>query len=233
MKKRQRLGQHFLTSETVAKKIVAAAKISKNDLVLEIGTGKGILLPHLCKKAKKVVSIEADKQLYEFTKNQFSKMPNLQLGNGDGFKTSTNFTIFVSNLPYSKSRKALEWLIQKKYSKAIIMVQKEFYEKLNTKGNERKALSVLVNYSTDIKKIMDVNKTNFLPPPKVDSVVLLLSRKKPISKEVIETVNRLYSYKRKSLKNILKRFGKIIESNKRLEELSSEEIIKIAKQILK
>ena len=233
MKKRQRLGQHFLTSETVAKKIVAAAKISKNDLVLEIGTGKGILLPHLCKNAKKVVSIEADKQLYEFTKNQFSKMPNLQLGNGDGFKTSTNFTIFVSNLPYSKSRKALEWLIQKKYSKAIIMVQKEFYEKLNAKGNERKALSVLVNYSTDIKKIMDVNKTNFLPPPKVDSVVLLLSRKKPISKEVIETVNRLYSYKRKSLKNILKRFGKIIESNKRLEELSSEEIIKIAKQILK
>ncbi len=232
MRKRQRLGQHFLTSETVAKKIVSAASITQNDLVLEIGTGRGILLPHLCKKAKKVISIESDAKLYESAKNQFS-MPNLILRHGDGFKTRTNFTIFVSNLPYSKSREALEWLIQKKYSKAVVMVQKEFYEKLIAAGNDRKAISVLVNYSTEIEKIMNVDKSNFSPPPKVSSVVLRLNRKKTISKELIRTVNRLYSYKRKSLKNILKQFGKIIESNKRLEELSSEEIINIAKQIIK
>ena len=232
MRKRQRLGQHFLTSETVAKKIVSAASITQNDLVLEIGTGRGILLPHLCKNAKKVISIESDAKLYESAMNQFS-MPNLILRHGDGFKTRTNFTTFVSNLPYSKSREALEWLIQKKYSKAIIMVQKEFYEKLIAAGNDRKAISVLVNYSTEIEKIMNVDKSNFSPPPKVSSVVLRLNRKKTISKELIRTVNRLYSYKRKSLKNILKQFGKIIESNKRLEELSSEEIINIAKQIIK
>jgi 16S rRNA (adenine1518-N6/adenine1519-N6)-dimethyltransferase len=233
MRKRQRLGQHFLTSETVAKKIVNAASITKNDLVLEIGTGKGILLPNLCKKAKKVISIESDSTLYELAKRQFSKISNLVLRHGDGFKTSTNFTIFVSNLPYSKSRDAMEWLIQKKYSRAIVMVQKEFYEKLIATGNERKAISVLVNYSTNIEKIMHVDKNNFFPPPKVNSVVLKLNRKKTISKELIKTVNRLYSYKRKSIQNILKQFGKIIESNKRLEELSTEEIINIAKQILK
>jgi len=232
MRKRQRLGQHFLTSETVAKKIVSAASITQNDLVLEIGTGRGILLPHLCKNAKKVISIESDAKLYESAKNQFS-MPNLILRHGDGFKTRTNFTTFVSNLPYSKSREAFEWLIQKKYSKAVVMVQKEFYKKLIATGNDRKAISVLVNYSTEIEKIMNVDKSNFSPPPKVNSVVLRLNRKKTISKELIRTVNRLYSYKRKSLKNILKQFGKIIESNKRLEELSSEEIIAIAKQILK
>jgi len=233
MRKRQRLGQHFLTSETVAKKIVSAASITQNDLVIEIGTGRGILLPHLCKNAKKVISIESDTKLYESAKNQFSKIANLKLRCGDGFKTRTNFTTFVSNLPYSKSREAFEWLIQKKYSKAVVMVQKEFYEKLIAAGNDRKAISVLVNYSTAIEKIMNVDKSNFSPPPKVNSVVLRLSRKKTISKELIRTVNLLYSYKRKSLQNILKQFGKIIESNKRLEELSSEEIINIAKQIIK
>jgi len=63
--------------------------------------------------------------------------------------------------------------------------------------------------------------------------VLKLTRKKTLSKELIQTVNKLFSYKRKNLQNILKQFGKKIESNKRLEDLTSEEIINIAKQILK
>ncbi len=113
------------------------------------------------------------------------------------------------------------------------MVQKEFYEKLSAKGKYRKAVSILVNYSSEIEKISNVNKNNFTPSPKVDSVVIKFSRKKTLSKELIQTVNKLFSYKRKSLQNILKQFGKKIDSNKRLEEISSEEIIEIAKQILK
>ncbi len=233
MKKRQRLGQHFLISQTVAKKIVDAARITKKDVVLEIGTGKGILLAPLCQNAHKVISIEADSTLYKESIDKFSKTPNLELINDDGFKSDEKFSIFVSNLPYSKSRKAIEWLIQKKYSHAVIMVQKEFYEKLTAKGKNRKAISILANYSNKIEKISNVNKNNFTPPPRVDSVVLKLTRKKTLSKELIQTVNKLFSYKRKNLQNILKQFGKKIESNKRLEDLTSEEIINIAKQILK
>jgi len=233
MRKRKRLGQHFLISQTVAKKIVEAARITKKYVVLEIGTGRGILVPLLCEKAKQVISIEADEQLYIDAKNRFSTISNLTLTHGDGFKTDEKFSIFVSNLPYSKSRKAMEWLIQKKFSRAIVMVQKEFYEKLVAKGKNRKAISVLVNYSANIEKIINVNKTNFNPTPKVDSVVLRLNRKKTISKELIQTTNKLFSYKRKNLKNILKQFGKNTESDKRLEELSSEEIINIAKKIFK
>ncbi len=127
----------------------------------------------------------------------------------------------------------MEWLIQKKFSRAVVMVQKEFYENLVAKGKNRKAISVLVNQSADIEKIINVHKTNFNPQPKVDSVVLRLKRKKTISKELIQTVNKLFSYKRKNLQNILKQFGKHIESDKRLEDLSGAEIIKIAKTILK
>jgi len=233
MRKRQRLGQHFLTSSLVAKKIVESAEITKKDTVLEIGTGKGILLPLLCQKANNVISIETDSTLYKEVNDKFAEIPNLVLIHGDGFKTDEKFSIFVSNLPYSKSRKAMEWLVQKKYSTAVVMVQKEFYEKLSAKGKNRKAVSILVNYSIEIEKISNVNKNNFTPSPKVDSVVLKFSSKKTLSKELIHTVNKLFSYKRKSLQNILKQFGKKIDSNKRLEEISSEEIIEIAKQILK
>ena len=233
MRKRKRLGQHFLISQTVAKKIVEAARITKKDVVLEIGTGRGILVPLLCEKAKQVISIEADYTLYKNAKKSFSDIDNLELVHGDGFKTDEKFSIFVSNLPYSKSRDAIEWLIQKKFSRAIVMVQKEFYEKLVAKGKNRKAISILVNHSAYIEKIINVNKTNFTPPPKVDSVVLKLTRKKTLSKELIKTVNKLFSYKRKNLQNILKQFGKKIESDKRLEDLTSEEIINIAKKILK
>ncbi len=233
MRKRQRLGQHFLISQTVAKKIAESAGITKKDIVLEIGTGRGILVPLLYCKAKQVISIEADSILYQDAKMRFSGITNLAFRYGDGFKTDEKFSIFVSNLPYSKSRKAMEWLIQKKFSRAVVMVQKEFYEKLVAKGKNRKAISVLVNHSVEIEKIITVHKTNFNPPPKVDSVVLRLKRKKTISKELIQTVNKLFSYKRKNLQNILKQFGKHIESDKRLEDLSGVEIIKIAKTILK
>jgi len=236
MRKRQRLGQHFLISQTVAKKIAEAARITKKDVVLEIGTGKGILVRLLCEKAKNVISIETDYTLYKNAKESFSDIDNLEIVHGDGFKLNTKFSIFVSNLPYSKSRDAMEWLAQKnqkKYFSAIVMVQKEFYEKLVAKGKNRKAVSILVNYSAEIEKISNVSKSNFDPPPKVDSVVLKFTRKKTLSLELIQTVNRLYSYKRKNLQNILKQFGKKIESDKRLEELSLEEIIDIAKKALK
>ena len=208
-------------------------ELQKKNVVLEIGTGKGILVRLLCEKAKNVISIETDYTLYKNAKESFSDIDNLEIVHGDGFKSNIKFSIFVSNLPYSKSRDAMEWLIQKKYFSAIVMVQKEFYEKLVAKGKNRKAVSILVSYSAEIEKISNVSKSNFDPPPKVDSVVLKFTRKKILSLELIQTVNRLYSYKRKNLQNILKQFGKKIESDKRLEELSLEEIIDIAKKALK
>jgi len=114
------------------------------------------------------------------------------------------------------------------------MVQKEFAEKLQTKSKkDRKAISVLVQYAFDIEPVIKVSKTNFIPQPKVDSVVIKLKSKKVVSKELIKTVNKLFSYRRKTLQNILKQFGKRSDSTKRLNELDGDEIIKIAKQIIK
>jgi 16S rRNA (adenine1518-N6/adenine1519-N6)-dimethyltransferase len=231
--KRQRLGQHFLLSQNIAKKIVESAQITKKDTVLEIGTGRGILVPHLCEMAKSVVSIEADEELYSDAILKFSKIPNLEIMYGDGFAEDIDFTVFVSNLPYSESKRAIGWLAQKKFSRAVIMIQAEFAEKLlSMSKKEMRAISVIANYAFEIEKIMSVNKNNFEPPPKVDSMVLSLKQKKVVSAKIIESVEKLFSYRRKTVGNILKKFGKIMESDKRLEELSGEEIIKLAKQII-
>ena len=231
MNKRKKLGQHFLKSKTIAKSIVSNAKITRNDVILEVGTGYGILIPYICKNAKRVYSIERDRRLHISAKSDFD-YTNLILEHGDGFNSEHDFSIFISNLPYSKSRYAIEWLLQKKFSRAVIMVQKEFAEKLVSK-EEHKAISVLANYGFRIKFLMNVKKSNFMPIPKVDSTVILLEKKSVVSKELILIINKIFSYRRKTLQNILKQFNLNSTSKKRLDELSGDEIIKIAQKIVR
>jgi 16S rRNA (adenine1518-N6/adenine1519-N6)-dimethyltransferase len=233
MIKRKRLGQHFLNSSTIAKSIVFEAKITKDDVVFELGTGLGILTPLLCQHAKKVISIDADGELYEKAKSKFSTITNLFLEFGDGFKNTSNFSIFVSNLPYSKSKEAIEWLAQTNFSHGVIMVQKEFAEKLLTKSTkDRRSISVIANHTLEIEKILDVKKSNFSPPPNVDSVVLTIIKKNSIDKDLINILNKIFSYRRKTIHNIFKQFGKETIIEKRLDDLTGDEIINLAKEIL-
>ncbi|HJU13748.1 MAG TPA: 16S rRNA (adenine(1518)-N(6)/adenine(1519)-N(6))-dimethyltransferase RsmA [Candidatus Nitrosotalea sp.] len=235
MSKRHSLGQHFLTSSQIAHSIVDFAGIKKSDVVLEVGTGKGILTPYLCTQARTVISIEKDSNLYREAKKKFRGIKNLALEHGDAFeREDIDFDIFVSNLPYSESRNAIEWLVQRKFSRAVIMVQKEFAQKLFSKGGGyRKAVTVMASYCMDMEKLMDVAKNNFQPPPKVDSVVMVLKQRKTLSKDVLSAVNTLFSFRRKTIRNIARKFGILTESDKRLEELSDSEIIEFAKKIIK
>ncbi len=234
MIKRKRLGQHFLTSNAIAKSIVLESKISKNDIVFEIGTGLGILTPLLCENAKKVISIDTDRELYEKAKSRFSSIANLSIEFGDGFKQHNVFSIFISNLPYSKSKDAIEWLANTPFSHGVIMVQKEFAEKLLTKSpKNRRSISIIANSAFEIEKFLDVGKQNFSPPPKIDSVVLKITKKKSLEKDLIHVINRMFSYRRKTIQNIFKQFGKETIIEKRLDDLTGDEIIELAKEILK
>ena len=233
MIKRKRLGQHFLTSNSIAKSIVSEAKITKNDIVFEIGTGQGILTPLLCQKADKVISVDMDEGLIRNAKSKFSDIDNLFLKSGDGFKKKDDFTIFVSNLPYSRSKDAIEWLAQTSFLHGVIMVQKEFADKLlATSSKQRKAISIIATSAFEITTILKVGKNNFSPPPKIDSVVLKIIKKNNLSKELIQTINKIFSYRRKTVKNILKQFNKESQIDKRVDDLSGEEIISLANQIL-
>ena len=234
MIKRKRFGQHFLNSNSIAESIVSEAKITRKDVVFEIGTGLGILTPLLCEKAAKVISVDVDEQLVRNAKNTFSKYDNLVLKSGDGFKKKDQFAIFVSNLPYSKSKDAIEWLAQTTFSHGVIMVQKEFAEKLVAKKpGDRRAVSVIAEHCFDISHISKVSKNNFSPPPKIDSIILKITKKTNLDKTTIQTINKIFSYRRKTVKNILKQFGKESKIDKRIDDLSGDEIVNLAKQILK
>ena len=233
MKKRKQLGQHFLNSNLIAKSIVSEAKITKRDIVFELGTGLGILTPLLCEKANKVISVDVDEKLVRNAKSALSDIDNLILKSGDGFKKKDSISIFVSNLPYSKSRDAIEWLAQTSFSHGVIMVQKEFADKLFANSSKkRKAISIIANHAFEIKKISNVGKNNFSPPPKVDSVILKIIQKNTMKKDLIQTINKIFSYRRKTVKNILKQFNKETVIDKRIDDLSGDEIIHLANQIL-
>ena len=232
MIKRKQLGQHFLNSNLIAKSIVSEAKITKRDIVFELGTGLGILTPLLCEKANKVISVDVDEKLVRNAKSAFSNIDNLILKSGDGFKKKDSFSIFVSSLPYSKSKDAIEWLAQTSFSHGVIMVQKEFADKLLANLSKRKAISIIANHAFEIKKISKVGKNNFAPPPKVDSVILKIIQKNTMKKDLIQTINKIFSYRRKTIKNILKQFNKKTVIDKRIDDLSGDEIIQLANQIL-
>ena len=234
MIKRKKLGQHFLNSKSIAEKIVSEANITKKNIVLELGTGLGILTPLLCENSKKVISIEEDNDLFKNAKIFFSKIPNLTIKHGDGFKTKDRFDIFVSNLPYSRSKDAIEWLATIPFSHGVIMVQKEFAEKLLEKSNKkRRSINVIANHTFEIQNILKVGKKNFTPNPKIDSIILKIIKKNSIDKDLIEIINKIFSYRRKKVSNILKQFGKENYIEKRLDDLSSEEIVELAKEIQK
>ena len=234
MIKRKKLGQHFLNSDLIAHRIISEAKITKEDVVYELGIGLGKLTPLLCEKAKKVVSIDIDENLVQNAKSQFSKFDNLILKQGDGFKNNVSFSIFISNLPYSRSKDAIEWLAQTSFSHGIIMVQKEFAEKLlTTSPQKRKSVTIIANHAFEIKKISKIGKDNFTPPPKIDSVILKISKKNTMQKDLIHTINNIFSFRRKTVKNILKQFNISSEDTERLEDLSGDQVISLGNQIVK
>jgi len=233
MIKRKQLGQHFLNSNTIAKSIISNAQISKNDIVYEVGTGLGILIPLLCERAQKVISIDLDENLVRNAKIKFSDIENLVLKSGDGFKNTDPFTIFISNLPYSKSKDAIEWLAQTPFSHGVIMVQKEFADKLLAKSSKnRKAISIIATNAFEITVLSKVGKNNFSPPPKVDSVLLKIVKKSNLNKDLILIIHKIFSYRRKIVKNILKQFNIETVIDKRVDDLSGDEIIAFANQIL-
>jgi len=230
---RKKLGQNFLNSKSVAKFIVDSANISKNDIVYEIGIGKGILTPFLCEKSKSVISVEKDHRLYQESQKKFSTVKNLQIINGDGFKQNENFDIFVSNLPYSESKKAIQWMLMNNFSHGVIMVQYDFAKKILAEKHERKAISVLAQTGFEMKILKTIGKENFNPQPKINSSIMSFVKKSTLSKELIQSVNLIFSFRRKKLQNIGRKLGLEIESNERLEDMNNDEIIKFAKNIRK
>ena len=230
-------GQNFLIDLKISSKIIELAEIESFENVCEIGTGRGILTPYLCKNANTVKSLEIDNKLYDKVKLLTAKYSNLEIINDDIFKydKSLEFDVFVSNIPYSKSKEILSWLATKKFKRAIIMVQDEFSQKIQSKPGYKnyRAISAITQYCFDIEPLFKVNKKSFFPQPKVNSqVIKLISKNSVISKDTISKIHFIFSFKNKNINKLNKKLNANFDQiDLKIKDMDPKKIIRFSQLI--
>ena len=219
IKPKKKLGQNFLHDKNIISSIIIEADVEDEDII-EIGPGPAILTESILKnKARSLLVIEKDnsfeinlKKIKNNYKDNFDYLINDVIDFDFKKLTKKNYK-FVSNLPYNisvpfilkmiKIRKIIPW------KEMILMVQKEVAERITadigTKNYGR--LSIMVNLNNDVKKLLNVKPSSFIPRPKVNSTVIKISPKKKhinVNDDVFEKIVKVcFSQRRKKVKNNL------------------------------
>lgn len=219
---RKKLGQHFLKSMDTLRHIVDAGELTSESFVFEIGAGSGNLTEGLARKAGNVVAVELDSQFQVYHLRLKNKYPNLKFIRGDVLKlnfseiqdmSEASDVVIVGNIPYQITTPLIMKILKSgiPFRRMVLMVQKEVGERLTASpgGKTYNALSIKVQYFCKTSIIRHVPRSEFSPPPKVDSVLVLFTpvNNQPYHGEkrasFFELVNRAFGQKRKTLLNSL------------------------------
>ena len=181
------LGQHFLIDEEVLGLILSTAQLTRQDVVLEVGPGLGVLTRELAKRAGWVVAIELDDKLADILKQSLSSFKNLTIINEDVLrvepaallreakveKPSESYKV-VANLPYYITSPVLRHFLEAKVKPQlmVVMVQKELAEEIVAKPGRMSLLSVSVQLYGEPTIAGYVPAQSFYPAPEVDSALL-------------------------------------------------------------
>ena len=221
---KKKFGQNFLKDTNIVKKIVNIGEIDKDSLVIEVGPGGAIMTKELAEQAKNVLAYEIDTDLENELAIKLSSYSNVEVLFRDFLSANLSEDIskyeykklyFVSNVPYYITTPILMKLIKSglHFDKIVMMVQKEVGDRFSTKPGNRDygSITVLLNYFYKVKKEFFVSKKQFVPMPKVDSVVISFTEKedKLFLKDFdfFETILRdSFQYKRKNIRNNLKKY---------------------------
>lgn len=258
IKPRKRLGQHFLIANSYLERIVEHAEITSDDVVLEPGAGMGNLTQLLARKAGKVLAVELDKKLCDCLKTIFKDDPKVRIIESDVLKLKFKDFIgegplkIVGNPPYYISSQFLEKLVEERQyiSSAFLSLQREYFERMISKpGNKSYSrLSIFVQTFFDVKPLFKIPRSCFYPKPEVESVFFKLSPKSNLEikdhRILDELTREFFQKRRKRLARIVKDSTKLqgwgiieilqqmhIDLNKRPEDISVEEYIKIANKL--
>lgn len=184
-------GQNFLIDQKVLEKIVASSGLKKDDTVLEVGPGFGILTQELAKNVKKVIAVEIDKNIIAALKDILKNYNNIEIINEDILKFSINnyqstinyqqsaigFKI-VANIPYSITGKFLRKILESeiKPTEMVLLVQKEVGERIIAKAGKMSLLALSVQFYSQPEIIAYVSRKSFFPEPEVDSAIIAISK---------------------------------------------------------
>lgn len=187
LKAKKSLGQHFLNSKKVLGEIIATAKVRKDETVLEIGPGSGVLTRELLKIGSRVVAVEKDLDAITFLEKEFCEYiggGQLKIIHDDilvfdhalYFRDQIKYSI-VANIPYYITGAILEKFLEHepRPEKIVLLVQKEVAERIIARGGKESVLSISVKAFGTPRMIAKVPRGAFTPPPNVDSAILEIS----------------------------------------------------------
>ena len=213
IKLNKNLGQNYLIDKNKRDQIINFGNVSKDDVVLEIGSGIGTLTIELAKKAKKVIAIEQDTKICEILARRLKeeKIDNVELINDDALKVDfPHFNKIISNLPYQISSPITFKFLDYDFDLAILMYQKEFADRMNGKVGTKdySRLSAMLYFKCDVEKLTDVSCESFIPKPQIDSTVVKLTPKEnKISEDDFKTYSKftkaLFQHRNKKIRNAL------------------------------
>lgn len=217
----KKYGQNFLINPEPIERMLESAQLSKDDVVIEVGSGFGVLTLSLSEKVKKVYSFEIEKKLQPYWEDQIKKYPNIEIIWGNVLKQFSEITMkqwsnetmnykVIANLPYQITSPVIRLFLENENppETMVLMVQKEVAERICAKPGDMSVLSVAVQYYSTPEYIMTVSRSYFWPVPQVDSAIIRLSKIKipiDISQEkFFRLVKAGFSSRRKILvKNLL------------------------------
>lgn len=257
MKAKKSLGQNFLIDNNVINKIIDEVSACEDDLIIEIGPGRGALTSKLKNKGCNVIAYELDRDL----SNILSKLEDdkLHVIYGDFLKSNVkediknikyNNLYLVGNLPYYITTPIIEHIIDEnlEFSKFTIMIQKEVAERFMAEAGTKDYgyITLVLKYYFNISKVCDVSKYAFNPVPKVESSVISFTPRKNKLDVNVESyfkfLKNAFRLKRKNLKNnlsgmydlekveeVLEKYG--FDLSVRAEELSEEILVDLWKNI--
>lgn len=231
--RRPRLGQHFLKDARYAERSVEAAGLRPHDVVLEVGPGTGVLTRLLAARCAKVVAVELDDALAD----ALDAGPNVELIRGDAVVAPLpRFDACVSNLPYQISSPFLFRLLALDFRVAVLLVQKEFADRLvaGPGGGDYGRLSVNAQRKARVEIVARVPPGAFDPPPRVDSAIVRIVPQAPAFDVVDErlydeVVERAFGQRRKKLGNTVGR--DVPHADRRPEELTPAEFAEVVAHV--
>lgn len=231
------LGQNFLVDRNIIEKIIDAAELTENTLVIEIGPGMGALTQVAAEKAGKVIAVEIDRHLIPVLGEVVGHLDNVEIINQDILKTDINELIdsekknfatsdheidkvvILGNLPYYITTPIIMGILEReiKMDTMVIMMQKEVAERIvaTPGGKTYGALSIACQFFCETNYVTTVPRTVFQPQPKVDSAVLRLDKREELPWEIgaggrklfFEVVRAGFNRRRKTLLNALTALG--------------------------
>ena len=219
LKPKKYLGQHFLKDSNISKKISTSLISKSSQTIIEIGPGMGILTQHLISKKTQTYFVELDKDSISFLNKMFPKIKK-SIIHSDFLKidlTKFNSPIgLIGNFPYNISSQILFKMIENRdrIDELVGMFQLEVAKRVCSKPGSKTygILSVLVQAFYNTELLFELDPSCFNPPPKVDSGVIRLNKKKHVKLDCDESlffkvVKTSFQQRRKTLRNSLKKFN--------------------------